>query len=431
MLPELTNMCKDFLLHKVDHDTSACIVARRIGKANSLIDVTDRACQVIQGNFQRVSQVDAFMEMPETDLQECIEDEALNVSSEDPVFEAVVTWVRHDVENRKSSFENLMENINLSRCSPQFLGEVVRKEPLMETMKCFRSLSDALYDHVTCPGQKGTGRKGYGDRLLAVYEDQCWILRDGESEWISQTSSVGKWLTNSSACMMGDSIVITGGNTGTFRNSYSKQSWKLTLPTMKWTALPDLNVARQYHATVCIGNKVYVLGGWNGDSVQAVEYLDKEGKSWHVACDMPSTCSMGSEGTSVSYNNLIYVFGGNLFCPTFLFDTVSRKWNKKANMPSRCYRGSAVVYKDRIYILDGNCCMSYNPGHDQCKTHSKPAVRHVGASAVVWKDRILLCGGEDTSVIEEYNPDTDTWSEWKHRLPNPAAKSVAVFAIYM
>ncbi len=75
--------------------------------------------------------------------------------------------------------------------------------------------------------------------------------------------------------------------------------------------------------------------------------------------------------------------------------------------------------------------MSYNPGQDQWKTHSKPAVKHVGASAVVWKDRILLCGGENTSVIEEYIPDTDTWSEWKHQLPNPAANALAVFAIYM
>ncbi len=46
---------------------------------------------------------------------------------------------------------------------------------------------------------------------------------------------------------------------------------------------------------------------------------------------------------------------------------------------------------------------------------------------MVWKDRILLCGGEGTSVIEEYNPDTDTWSEWKPQLPKAADDSLATF----
>ena len=90
-----------------------------------------------------------------------------------------------------------------------------------------------------------------------------------------------------------------------------------------------------------------------------------------------------------------------------------------------------MVYRNRIYVLGGpqNCCMSYNPDQDQWETHSKPAVSPVIPSAVVWKDRILLCGGLNTSVIEEYNPDTDTWSEWKYQLPKAAKPAPVVFAI--
>ncbi len=66
------------------------------------------------------------------------------MSNENPIFEAVVTWVRDDLTNRESRFKILMENVKLSNCSPQFLGEVIRKEPLMETGKCLRHLSDAL-----------------------------------------------------------------------------------------------------------------------------------------------------------------------------------------------------------------------------------------------------------------------------------------------
>ena len=200
--------------------------------------------------------------------------------------------------------------------------------------------------------------------------------------------------------------------------------------------MPDLNVPRRTHATVCMGNQVYVLGGYNGKKLQSVEYysLDEQSRSWHVTCDM----FLGlSRHTAVSYKHFIYVFGGlgdsgypGYSQATSMLDTVSLKWSKKSSMPGSCFAGSSVVYTDRIYVLGGEekCCMSYDPDQDQWKTHSKPSASHDFPSAVVWKDRILLCGGYNTSVIEEYNPDTDTWSEWKHQLPSKTGYS-GVFVI--
>ncbi len=116
-----------------------------------------------------------------------------------------------------------------------------------------------------------------------------------------------------------------------------------------------------------------------------------------------------------------------------MLDTVSKveqKWSKISDMPESCSGGSSVVYRKRIYVLGGvdHCCMSYDPDQDKWQSHSKPAVKHNLSSAVVWKDRILLCGGVNTSVIEEYNPDADAWSKWKHQLPNGTG-SLAVFVI--
>ncbi len=165
-----------------------------------------------------------------------------------------------------------------------------------------------------------------------------------------------------------------------------------------------------------------------GKILSSVEYLDEETGSWQATCDMPSEVD---DHTAVNYKHFIYVFGGRDPQTTFRLDTVTKKWSRKAEMPEPCKRGSSVVYRDRIYVLGGdeNCCMSYDPGQDQWETHSKPAVEHNLTSAVVWKDLILLCGGQDTSVIEEYNPDTDTWSEWKHWLPKTA--STTIFTVHM
>ncbi len=333
----------------------------------------------------------------------------------------------------------MIENVNLSHCSPEFLAGVVRKNPLMESGRCVQRLLDAMCYHLTSPRPSDSPRGGYYNALIAIYDDSAYTMKTVESEWLwlTKASSVGKWFRYSSACMTPDGILITGGSTP---NGFTKQCWKLTLPTMKWTALPDLFVARVYHATVCGGSQVYVVGGCDsGEELQSVEYLDDQKVSWHGFCDMPS----GLYGhTAISYKHFIYVFGsnssfslggGDSSLATFMLDTISNRWSRKADMPSDCLRGSAVMQRDRIYVLVGyqNCCMSYDPDQEQRKTHSRPEMKHDRASAVVWRDRILLCGGLSTSVIEEYNPDIDTWSEWKHHLPKAGRPPPLVLAVHM
>ncbi len=441
MLPELTDMCKDFLLHTMENDTSACIVIWRIFKTNSLADLSDKAWQVMLENFQELTASDDFKSMFEIELKEYISDQRMNVENEDPVFEALVTWVTHDVDSRKSRFDSLMENVRLSHCSPSFLRDTVRKEPLMATVVCLKALADALSYFVSYnPQQAGTARRDHseGNILIAICEDQCLTLRERESRWIRRNSSPGKKPSGSSACVMGDSILITRG----YNNGYSKKCWKLSVASsnlLNWAAAPDLNVGRLNHATVCVGSQFYVLGGSHGNALSSVECLDEKTGSWQVICDMPSALS---GHISVNYKHFIYVFGGDDpqaiglddSHPTYMLDSITKRWSWKADMPETCRLGASVVYRDRIYVLGGeqNCCMSYDPGQDQWnmwKTHSRPAMEHVIPSAVLWKDRIMLCGGEYSSVIEGYNPDTDTWSVWKHQLPQASIFPPVVFAI--
>ncbi len=441
MLPELTKECGNFLGER-NSDTSDCIPVYKIAKANSLEDTAQKAWETMLDHFQDITKTNAFKELSETEVQEYISDKGLNVASEDPVFESVVTWVRHDMENRKDKFEKLLENITLLHCSLRFLGDVVMKEPLVKagTGNCL-NVAKALHQHATSPSlQMGTARGQAGIQgrtnnvLLAVWRDQYYIWREKEPNWVKMSLSGFQKLSYSSACQTGDGIVFTGGGSN---NNSVKQCWKLSLPTLACTAVPDLSVARRVHASVYVGGQVYVMGG-AGNSVvlQSVEYLDKKTGSWCGTTDMP-VALYGH--TAVDYKHYIYVFGGitrscinhvnHVNSSSFVYDTVSKTWRRKADMPQYCTLRSSVVYRDRIYVLGGmeKCCMSYNPDQDQWQTHSKPRVYHRFGSAVVWGDRILLCGGENTTVIEEYNPHTDTWTNWKQSLPQIVCQ--AVFAV--
>ncbi len=186
MLPELTQVCKDFLFDKVIHDTTACIDIHRIAKINSLTDLAEKAWQVLLEKFQEVLQLDSFKKMSEIELQEYIRDERLNIANQDPVFQAVVTWIRHDVENRKSSFEKLIENVKLSHCTPRFLKEVVRQEAMMKTIKCLEHLAEALCHYIPADVDTSSGGYTQNNTLIALYQGYCWTLTDGAPNWIRQ-----------------------------------------------------------------------------------------------------------------------------------------------------------------------------------------------------------------------------------------------------
>ncbi len=59
MLPELTNICKNFLHYTGDNDTSACIIIHRVAKVIVLEDIEDKAWHVMLKKFQEVAVTDS------------------------------------------------------------------------------------------------------------------------------------------------------------------------------------------------------------------------------------------------------------------------------------------------------------------------------------------------------------------------------------
>ncbi len=417
MLSELTEECKRFLEKVIYTDISACGNVYRIAKANALDKTAKSAWGVMLDKFQEFTAADAFKDLSQTELKGYIKDTGLNVTSEDPVFKAVLTWVKHDLENRKNKFENLLEHVTLLHCSLSFLRDVVMQEPLMKSFTCFQRLAEILDSQASSQLlQLGTPRQASKrDALIAIYTDQFWVLRDGESKWLNVLAT-GKIQEYSSACRTRDGILITGG--GPFPENVSKKCYKLSLPTLDWTAVSDLNVARRAHVSLCVDGQVFVLGdGSDSNILTSMEYLDEKTRSWSVATDVAKATPKATPWhTVVSYKHYIYFLSE---FDSLVLDTVSETWSNKTPMGTEggMYTES-VVYRDRIYVMGGinQCCMSYNPVRDQWQTHSAPKEDHIRGSAVVWRDRILLCGGLGTTVIEEYNPHTDTWTDQKHSL---------------
>ncbi len=443
--------CEKFALKTVNPGN--CIGLFKMASAHDFQDLSSKALDVMVSNFTEVVSGREFFKMPDNEVVDYIQNENLKIPDEDPVFEAVVSWVRHHAQERESSFNRLITHVRLRYCSPHYLSRVVSKEPLMANLECQNLLVAALLyqssayvrthqpsgnnDHNAVP------RKSYAKETTLVTiggrsvpgnktRTECWRLEDGE--WrVMEQCPMPVSLVCFSACMMKEGILVTGGYSD---GKPVSQCWLLSNSSYQWNPLPDLNTARYRHASVYVGGQPYVIAGEGGGEqklLSSVECLQRFSGKWETLPHVPEALRhiMG-----VSYGECIYVFGGvdmkeNHSKSVFVYGTNSRSWQTLVDMPQICKLGSAVVWKDRIYIVGGfdQSCMCYNPVLSQWSTLSQCRHEHADGPAMVWKDRILVCGGRSrkakrddgtvggTSVIEEYDPETDTWTVSQIELP--------------
>ncbi len=440
------DICVNFTLDTVNPGN--CIGLYKMAKTNDVQQLLAKTLDMMESNFTEVVSGREFLTMSEQDLADYIQNENVNILNEDPVFEAVVSWVRSQPLERECSFARLITHVRLTHCSPHYLTQVVSKEPLMNSNECQKLLVAALVHHTAAASPDSNKppdtapRKGYARETTLMiiggkYEPgnvigtNCWRL--GAAGWrVMEQCPVPAPVWCFSACMMKEGILLSGG----FRDGKPVgQCWLLSTSTYQWSPLPDLNTPRGRHASVCVGGQPYVIDGQGSDGkeISSVECLHRFSGKWDILPDLPKRLV---HPMSVSHGHYIYVFGGtdikwNHSHSVYVYGTNRNLWQTLADMPHICKLGSAVVWKDRIYIVGGfdQACMCYDPVLAQWSTLSQCRHEHADGPALVWKDRILVCGGRTsqvkrddgaasgTTVIEEYNPETDTWTVSQTELP--------------
>ena len=251
----------------------------------------------------------------------------------------------------------------------------------------------------------------------------CQFYNEDTSCWETLTEmppSVGRLY---SVCYLGRSLLLTGGVKG---GAVLNQCWLCDLDKKKWEAMPPLITGRRYHRSVSLGDCVYVVGGevvGDNNVLASVECFNLKRRQWSAMPDLPRAVTAAMVAT---YGNKVFVFGGrdaqnvNLCC-TQVLDTTRGQWSTRSDSPEVCSLGAAVTLNDVIYVVGGHkrTCLKYSPATDIWTRLSQPREKHANAPAVVWRGCILVSGGgpkQSSSVIEHYDPLTDTWSDWKSEL---------------
>ena len=439
-LDNLKVACENVMLKQIE--PANCVGFFKFATLYRLDKLQQKASGVIQSEFKIVALKEEFKELSCKELIEFIKDDDVNVEDEDVVFDAVLDWVRHDLDNRKSSFQTIIEHVRLPYCTSNYLQHMKDTYDLFTPM-CYEYLIEALsfqadtvHQHqiASCRTVLRTNFQQESCLLLVgglaclegedneFEHNSCQYYKEDTSSWESLTElpqSVGRFYH---VCRVNRGLLLTGGRTGGAFN----QCWHFDMSIKKWEAMPPLITARRHHRSVSLDDCVYVVGGMdvNNTMLASVECLNANRNQW---LSMPEMTQAVYLPAVVTYNNKIFVVGGRDaqnkgLCCTQVFDTTQGQWSTLPDMPEVCDLGAAVTLNDCMYVVGGfgHTCLKYDPTSDNWTKLSQPSLSHGNAPAVVWRGSILVAGGGDakpeSSVIEQYSPLTDTWLEWKTTL---------------
>ena len=110
-----------------------------------------------------------FLEIPLERLVTYLASDLIDVRNEEIVYDAAMSWIRHDLPNRQRYLYQLLENIRLVTVDRTYLEATIEKDPLIQNVEgCVFLIEEAKKYHET----KDQGQQGARRRSMQKYTIQ-------------------------------------------------------------------------------------------------------------------------------------------------------------------------------------------------------------------------------------------------------------------
>jgi len=206
-------------------------------------------------------------------------------------------------------------------------------------------------------------------------------------------------------------------------------------------------------AAAVVEGLIYVPGGYDaaGEVITTTEVYDPANDTWNTVSPLPAPlCAYAI----AAVDSKLFVFGGwdgdSYVASVYEYDPLEDDWTAKTAMSTARGFAAAGVVEDKIYVVGGYdgrtefaLCEEYDPAKDDGTgvPWTIKAPMSVGRGglgvAVVGKNLYAIGGGWQSYLMynERYNPDTNTWAnletpitaEWRNL--GVAATESKIYAI--
>jgi hypothetical protein len=236
---------------------------------------------------------------------------------------------------------------------------------------------------------------GYDGTLTVAYTEE---FDPATNLWTTKTAMPAA-TAYGVAVASGTKVYVIGGyNTETLQ--YSKKVYIYDTVAGTWSTGADMTTARMWLGADVVSGVIYCIGGYAGASALAkVEAYDIAGNSWTTKTDMTTARYLL---TASAVGAKIYAIGGFPFAQKEKneeYDTAGNTWATKTPLVIGRYEHFASVVGSDIFIFGGYSsgglqdAVKYTPGSDSYTVLSDlPAPRYWGAAATNGT-KIYVVGG--------------------------------------
>uniref|UniRef100_A0A8C0BV77 Kelch like family member 4 n=1 Tax=Buteo japonicus TaxID=224669 RepID=A0A8C0BV77_9AVES len=401
-LSQVIEVCCNFLMKQLH--PSNCLGIRSFGDAQGCTELLKVAHTYTMEHFTEVIKNQEFLLLPANEIAKLLSSDDINVPDEEAIFQALMMWVRHDLQNRQRDLGMLLSYIRLAnRELPMFADDLECQKLLMEAMKyhLLPERRSMMQSPRTKPRKSTVGALyAVGGMDLNVINVFHFLLFD-----FSQLQSAYSFTHYT---ILFSRQYIKSFCTGTLTSNPQTNSW-IQICTM--------NGRRLQFGVAVIDNKLYIVGGRDGlKTSNIVECFNPITKVWTIMPPM----STHRHGLGVAMlEGPMYAVGGHdgwsYLNTVERWDPQARQWNYVASMSTpRSTVGVAALNSKLIFICG---CLKIYIANEECNflhVPCKTLCTEIVCLLVGDYPRLYAVGGRDGSSclksMECFDPHTNKWS---------------------
>uniref|UniRef100_A0A7N4NWV9 Kelch-like protein 3 n=1 Tax=Sarcophilus harrisii TaxID=9305 RepID=A0A7N4NWV9_SARHA len=388
-LMDVRQNCCDFLQSQL-HPTN-CLGIRAFADVHTCTELLQQANTYAEQHFPEVMLGEEFLSLNLDQVCSLISSDKLTVSSEEKVFEAVISWINYEKETRLEHMAKLMEHVRLPLLPRDYLVQTVEEEALIKNNNtCKDFLIEAMKYH-----------------LLPL--DQRLLIKNPRTKPRTPVS-------------LPKVMIVVGGQAPKAIRSVECYDFEED----RWDQIAELPSRRCRAGVVFMAGSVYAVGGFNGSlRVRTVDVYDGVKDQWTSIASMQERRS--TLGAAV-LNDLLYAVGGfdgsTGLASVEAYSYKTNEWFFVAPMNTRRSSVGVGVVEGKLYAVGGydgasRQCLStveqYNPATNEWTYVADMSTRRSGAGVGVLSGQLYATGGHDGPLVrksvEVYDPGTNTWKQ--------------------
>ncbi|OWK04363.1 hypothetical protein Celaphus_00016217 [Cervus elaphus hippelaphus] len=405
--PKLFEACSSFLQSQLT--PSNCLGMTRLSEIFSCETLRKKAREVALTYFPEVAASADLKELCALELRDYLGDDGL-CGEEEKVFEALMVWIKHDLQTRKRYVQELFKQVRLQYVHPAFFHHFIANDALLQSSPPCQTILEtakrqvfSLYGTTSSAGLQPLWhvppRNSYQDFLILLggrkdnqQTTRDVLLYDGQTGRWQSLAKLPARLYKASAVSLHRSVYMLGGM-AVGKSVPTAKVYIFSLKLNQWRPGQPMLVARYSHRSAAHKNFIFSIGGiGEGHEVMgSMERYDSVGNVWEMMASMP-----------------VYHISRNT-------------WFKMETRMIKNVCAPAVVLGERIVIVGGYTrrILAYDPQSNKFVKCADMKDRRMHHGATVMGNKLYVTGGrrlttdcsiEDSASFDCYDPETDTWA---------------------